>query len=244
MGIELPAETAIDVALIRPIWQKTAKPGDAVYAQTIFPVSVGNTIAVPSGTCVEGKLVALTLPTRKSGKATLEISLSKIIFADGYIVIPGRADSPTAPISEVVIQVTPANDLLLDNGAQFQLTLGARLDLDSARVNEAVPLSNAPKPGAFKSATLCRPTAGYPGSPGTPDTVIPGTPGTPSITIPGGPGMPDTTIPGTPATPPTVIPGSPGTPGSAGSACPAPPLVLSSRLLPPGSGNASGATTP
>jgi hypothetical protein len=78
----------------------------------------------------------------------------------------------------------------------------------------------------FKSATLCRP---IPGTPGSPDTVIPGTPGTPPTVIPGGPGMPDTVIPGIPGTPSTTIPGSPGTPGTV---CPGPPVVTSNPKAP------------
>jgi hypothetical protein len=109
------------------------------------------------------------------------------------------------------------------------MTLEAPLVLDASRVAQAIPLSQAPKPGQFKPATLCRPTAGNSGSPGSPDTVIPGTPGTPPTVIPSGiAGVPDTVIPGTPATPPTVIPGMPGTPSTPGTACPAPPLVVSS----------------
>jgi len=90
------------------------------------------------------------------------------------------------------------------------MTIASPLALNAKLVANAIPLSRAPQPGQFKSATLCRPTQGYPGSPGTSDTVIPGTPGTPSTTIPGMPGTPDT----------------PGT------VCPAAPVVLSSVPIP------------
>jgi hypothetical protein len=127
----------------------------------------------------------------------------------------------------VAIQVSQRNDLLLDNGAQIETTLASPLTLDPRLVAAAIPLSRAPVPGQFKSASLCRPIPGSPGTTGTSDTVIPGSPGTPDTVIPGGPGMPDTVIPGTPATPSTTIPGSPGSPGSPEIPCPIPPIVIS-----------------
>jgi hypothetical protein len=149
---------------------------------------------------------------------------------------PTPGDTPPEPgetLIAILIQVTTANDLLLDNGAEVEMTLGAPLQLDAKQVAQSIPLSRVPQPGQLQSATLCRDTPGSPGTPGTPDTVIPGSPGTPSTTIPQGPGLPDITIPGTPATPDTVIPGSPGTPGDPGYICPAKPLVISSTPVNP-----------
>jgi len=231
----LPAGTKLQLSLTRPIWAKTAKAGDPLYAQTNFPVAAANEIAIPAGTYVEGRIGSITRPTRKLSRAEIDVTPAKIIFANGYtIVLPtAGSSSPNAPTpTRVVAQATTANDLLLDNGAQFEVALAAPISLDAQQVANAAPLTRAPLPGSFKSATLCRPTAGWPGSPGTPDTVIPGSPGTPSTTIPGGPGMPDTVIPGTPPTPSTTIPGTPSTPGSPGTVCPAPPIVLSSSPVP------------
>jgi hypothetical protein len=239
-AVMLPSQTKVELSLTIPVWAGTAKPGDPIYARTNFPVTVGNSIAIPAGTWVEGVIVAVIKPTRKLSRAELQILFTKIIFANGYtIVLPdirtttfatsGRNAAPSAATAaNVTVQVSTANDLLLDNGAQIEMTLAAPLALDARQIANAVQLSHAQQPGNFKSATLCRPTADIPGSPGTSDTVIPGSPGTPSITIPGGPGMPDTTIPGTPGTPPTVIPGTPGTPDIPGTVCPAAPIVISS----------------
>jgi hypothetical protein len=242
--------TRVELAVIGPVWAERAKPGDPLYAQTNFPVTAGNRIAIPAGTYVEGTIEAVARPTRRLSRAELQILFTKIIFANGYTVelsdlaaeatgTPGAMAAETAgtgaansgiaaTAAKVSVEASLANDLLLDNGAQIEMTLAAPLTLDARLVAEAIPLSRAPEPGKFKSATLCRPTPGTPGSAGTSDTVIPGSPGTPSTTIPGGPGMPDITIPGTPATPDTVIPGMPGTPGTPGSVCPAAPIVISS----------------
>jgi hypothetical protein len=236
--------TRVELAVTAPVWARTAKPGDPIYAQTTFPVTQGSGIAIPAGTYVQGIIEQITRPTRKVSRAQLQVLFTKIIFANGYTVVltdltgtrgvaslPGGAAKDTAPAAtaaDITIQVSIQNDLLLDNGAQFEITLAAPLPLDSNQVASALPLTRPLQPGKFKSATECRPAPGSPGTPGTSDTVVPGSPGTPSTTIPGGPGMPDITIPGTPATPDIVIPGMPGTPGTPGTICPQAPMVISS----------------
>jgi hypothetical protein len=219
--LTLPAGTQLSLAVTTPVWAKTAKAGDPVYTQTNFPVTVGSNIAIPPGTYVQGSLQAVTPPTRKVKQAQLQIVLTKIIFSNGYTIeVPGAT-----AVANVTVKATTANDLLMDNGAQFEITLAAPLALDRRQILSAIPLTRTLIPGQFKTATLCRNVAA---TQGTPDTVIPGSAGTPSTVIPGGPGMPDTVIPGTPATPGTTIPGTPGSPGYY---CPAPPLVISSTPI-------------
>jgi len=251
--ITLPAGTHIELALTAPVWSKSTGPGHPLYAQTDFPVVSGNRVAIPPGTFVEGTIESIVRPTWRTSRAQIQVLFNKIIFANGYVIslpaptLPGAPGDgsgastgyPPPPPTAVTIniEVSAANDLLLDNGAEIEMTLATPVSLDAAQVANAIPKTRAPEPGKFKAATLCRPTPGLPGTPGTPgtsDTVIPGSPGTPDVTIPGGPGRPSTTIPGTPATPPTVIPGTPGTPGTPGfpgTVCPAPPMVVSSVPL-------------
>ena len=244
--IALPAGSKVEMALTRPVWAKTAKPGDTLYLQTVFPVTVSNRIGIPAGTYVQGTIDSIVAPTRKISRAEIDVHFNQIIFADGYTVVLSSAgaqgssnrvaaatspvDTLAATLSMVTVQVSRNSDILLDNGSQIEMTLEAPLLLDAARVAQAVSVSHAPAPGQFKPATMCRPTSGdpgtpgFPGTPGTPDTVIPGMPGTPGTAdSPGTPGTPDTVIPGTPGTP-----GIPGTPGTQGTACPSPPVVISS----------------
>lgn len=219
IAMTLSAGAKVELAVMVPVRAKTAKPGDPFYAQTDFPVTTGNSIAIPAGTYVEGRIQAVQLPTRRSRRAELQILFTKIMFANGYtIALPRAAMAGAAPAdagsaetaARVTVEVSTSNDLLLDNGAQIEMTLAAPLALDAKQVLSAIPLSRAPEPGKFRSATLCRPTPGSPGSPGTSDTVIPGSPGTPSTTIPGTPGSPDTP----------------------GSSCPTAPIVISSVPVP------------
>jgi len=246
--ITIPAGTKIVLALTSPVWAKSAKPGDSVYSSAAFPVAVNNEIAIPPGTYAQGQIDTLTRPKGRSSRAEFQIHFTKLIFVNGYTVElssmpldtsglqsesvtggdPTLPQVPTA-IATVYVDVSSRSDVLLDKGTQIEMVLQNALSLDAGSVTAAARRTKPLQIVAVKSATLCRPT---PGTPGTSDTVIPGTPGspgTPDTVIPGGPGMPDTVIPGipaTPGTPPTIIPGSPGTPGTV---CPAPPAVLSSQ---------------
>jgi hypothetical protein len=239
--IALPPGTRIALDVTRAVRAATAKAGDPLYAQVSFPAVIGNRLAIPAGAYVQGTIENVTRPTRRSSSAEIDALFTKIIFANGYtLVLPGSANAASAPAAAqgesliaIKIRVSVANDLLLDNGAQVEMTLEAPLSVEASEVAHDLPLEHAPAPQQFVTATACRYIPGSPGTPGTPDTVIPGSPGTPSTTVPGGPGMPDITIPGTPATPPTVIPGTPGTPWTPGIACPPPPLVTSSAPIAP-----------
>lgn len=222
--ITIPPGTKVTLALTSPIWAKTVKAGDAVYAVTAFPVVTNGTMLIPPGTYVLGQIDSITKPGWLSPRAQFQIHFLKIIFANGYTV--ELADAPAqAATATVHVGVTARNDVLLDNGGQFDMTVQTPLPLDANRIADAVRRSRPFSIRPVSSASLCRP---IPATPGTPDTVIPGTPGTPGtpdITIPG-PNGTSTTIPGTPPTPgtqDTVIRGFPGTPAIP---CPAPPAVV------------------
>jgi hypothetical protein len=216
----------------QPMQFPGARVQGALFAQTSFPVTIGGRMAIPAGTYVEGEILSLTQPTRKVSQSQMRVRFTGLVFANGYTVPLGR-DGSDADTMDVTVKVSTANDLLLDNGAQMELTLTAPLTLSGKSVRAAIPLSKTVKPGSLASATTCRPTPGTPGSPGIPgtaDTIIPGNPGSPDTVIPQADGT-SIVIPGIPATAPTVIPGSPGTPdtpGSPGTVCPAQPRVISS----------------
>ena len=244
-AIIVPAGTKVALTLTSPIWARSANVGDTIHSATSFPVAIGNEMAIPPGTYVEGKIDALRPPGWFSNHAEFQLHFTKLVFANGYtvelaIVPEDLASSASAPhltagtsatrnstiyiaaaFARVYVEVTPRNDVLLDNGAPIEMLLQSPLSLDPDSVAAAVRRSKPLQFTATKSSTRCMPT---PGTPGTPDTVIPGSSGTPATVIPGAPGMPDTVIPGIPATPPTVIPGTPGTPGTV---CPGPPIVTS-----------------
>lgn len=215
-AVTVPSGTKIFLALVRPISTKTAKAGDGVYLQTIFPVLFNGKMLIPAGTYLEGKLDKIFRP--KDHKDTLEVDLQSadLILANGYVVpLVAGVQTPTSGSTATGLALMVAwraNDVLMDVGTQADMTLPASVVLDADKLAGAIrkqaPVRAAIRPP--RPQAICY-TAG---SPGTPDTIIPGTPPTPPTVIPGGPGMPDTIIPGTPGTPDTVIPGTPPTPGT------------------------------
>jgi hypothetical protein len=64
------------LALTSPILAKTAKGGDSVYAQAVFPVAVNNQMAIPPGTYVQGQIDTLTRPGWLSPHAQFHIHLT------------------------------------------------------------------------------------------------------------------------------------------------------------------------
>jgi hypothetical protein len=243
----VPAGTMVPLALMRPVLFKSAAVGETIYAETAFPVTVEGRMAIPAGTYARGRIDSITRPGLFSPHAQFEMRFTQLIFANGYTLefstvqslagsaaqpsataLPGNSDDVIPAVASVYVDVTKNNDVLLDNGTQFEMVLQEPLQLLAARVAPAARMAKPLDVTQFRTASVCRP---IPGSPGTPDTVIPGTPstpGTPDTVIPGVNGMPDTVIPGipaTPGTPDTVIPGTPATPGIA---CPGPPVVVDS----------------
>jgi hypothetical protein len=131
--ITLNAGVKVVLAMVGPVWSKSAKPGDTVRAVSAFPVTIGNAIAIPPGTFVEGIIDALTRPTWRTKRADFQMHFTKLIFVNGYTVdLPdapqGAATArpanslagPTATAS-VRVDVSYASDILLDNGSQFEM---------------------------------------------------------------------------------------------------------------------------
>jgi type IV secretion system protein VirB10 len=82
----LPAGTRIPIQLRQPISTKDARPGDAVYAQTSFPVVAGGHMVIPAGTWVQGVVDTVKRAGRLKGTAELQFHLTTLIYAGGYTV--------------------------------------------------------------------------------------------------------------------------------------------------------------
>ena len=75
--------TVIPVELINKLSTKNIKEGDNVYARTSVPITVGNTIVIPVGTNVQGKIKDATRAGRVKGKASLTLSFQRMILPSG-----------------------------------------------------------------------------------------------------------------------------------------------------------------
>jgi hypothetical protein len=83
--IVVPARTIIPVKLTDSLWSKTARPGDGVHAMTILPVTVGNTVAIPTGTFVEG-VVDKVWRRASSSHPAIQMHFTELRFTNGYSV--------------------------------------------------------------------------------------------------------------------------------------------------------------
>ena len=92
--IMLASGTKIPLTLKQGITTKSARPGDPVYAQTAFPITADNQIAIPAGTYVQGEVRQVVRPGRVKGRAELQMSFTSMIFPNGYtVMLPGAVQN-------------------------------------------------------------------------------------------------------------------------------------------------------
>jgi hypothetical protein len=93
-GITVPAGTQIPLKLAQGISTKSAKVGDAVYAQTVFPVTANDRIVIPAGTYVQGRISEIKRPGRVKGRAEFLMHFTTMIFHSGYtVMLPGAVEN-------------------------------------------------------------------------------------------------------------------------------------------------------
>lgn len=92
--ITLPTGTKLPLALKHAITTKSARDGDAVYAETTFPVVVNDQIIIPAGAYVQGVISNVKRPGRVKGRAEVLVHFNTLIFPNGYtLLLPGAVDN-------------------------------------------------------------------------------------------------------------------------------------------------------
>jgi len=101
--ITVPAGTTVLLHLKSPIDTHSARVGDGVYCETSFPVTIDNTMAIPAGTYVKGRITRVERSGRIKGRAELQVHFTTLIFPNGYTVeLPGALqNTPGAENSSV-----------------------------------------------------------------------------------------------------------------------------------------------
>jgi len=93
-SITIPAGTKVPLVLKHALSTKSARPGDGVYLETNFPVTIDNNIVIPPGTYVQGAVTHVKRPGRVSGRGELLLHFTTLIFPNGYTVsMPGALES-------------------------------------------------------------------------------------------------------------------------------------------------------
>ncbi len=92
--ITLPPGTKIPLALKHAITTKSARDGDAVYAETTFPIVVNDRIIIPAGSYVQGAISNVKRPGRVKGRAEVLVHFNTLILPNGYtLLLPGAVDN-------------------------------------------------------------------------------------------------------------------------------------------------------
>jgi hypothetical protein len=84
--IEVPSGTRLPLVLHNGISTHSAKPGDPVYFETLFPIMIDGRVAIPAGSYVSGEVTESKRAGRVKGRAELLIKLNTLILPNAYMV--------------------------------------------------------------------------------------------------------------------------------------------------------------
>ncbi|MFQ5926294.1 MAG: hypothetical protein ACE5MH_02545 [Terriglobia bacterium] len=82
--IIVPAGTQLAMVLQNSVNTKTARVGDFVYFETIYPVVVNNRILIPVGSFVRGRVTKVKRPGRIRGRGELHVRFDELTLPNGY----------------------------------------------------------------------------------------------------------------------------------------------------------------
>jgi len=84
--ILVPEGTQIPLVLHNTVSTRSAKPGDAVYLETLFPILIDGKIVIPAGSYVSGEIIDSKRPGRVKGRGEMMVRLNTMILPNGYSV--------------------------------------------------------------------------------------------------------------------------------------------------------------
>jgi type IV secretion system protein VirB10 len=95
--IMVPAGTHIPLVLHNAVSTRSARPGDPVYFETLFPVMIDGKVVIPAGSYVSGEVTESKRPGRVKGRGELMIKLTTMILPNAYMVnlnaVPSNAQT-------------------------------------------------------------------------------------------------------------------------------------------------------
>lgn len=90
----IPAGTRVPVALKHAISTRGTREGDAVYAETTFPVVSNGRVLIPAGTYVQGRISRIKQAGRIKGRAEVLMHFTTLIYPSGYtVLLPGAVEN-------------------------------------------------------------------------------------------------------------------------------------------------------
>src|SRR5580698_9848153 len=90
----IPAGTKVPVELKHAISTHGTRTGDAVYAETTFPVVANDRVLIPAGTYVQGRISEIQRGGRIKGRAQVLMHFTTLIYPSGYtVILPGAVEN-------------------------------------------------------------------------------------------------------------------------------------------------------
>jgi hypothetical protein len=82
----VPTGTRIPLVLHNAVTTRNARPGDPVYLETLFPISIKGRILIPAGSYVQGEIQEAKRPGKVKGVGEIRMRLNSMILPNGYTV--------------------------------------------------------------------------------------------------------------------------------------------------------------
>jgi hypothetical protein len=93
--IVVPSGTHIPLVLHNAVSTRSARPGDPVYFETLFPIMIDGKVVIPAGSYISGEITESKRPGRVKGRGELMMKLTTLILPNAYMVnlnaVPGNA---------------------------------------------------------------------------------------------------------------------------------------------------------
>lgn len=81
----VPAGNQLALVLLNSVNTKSARAGDFVYFETIYPVVVNSRILIPVGSFVRGRVTEVKRPGRLKGRGELHVRFEELTLPNGYV---------------------------------------------------------------------------------------------------------------------------------------------------------------
>ena len=85
-SLVVPSGTHIPLVLHNSVTTRNARPGDPVYLETLYPISIKGRILIPAGTYVQGEIQEARRPGKVKGVGEIRMRLNSMILPNGYTV--------------------------------------------------------------------------------------------------------------------------------------------------------------
>jgi hypothetical protein len=93
-ALTIPSGTKVPLKLDHAISTKESHDGDAVYAETTFPVVLNDRVLIPAGTYVQGRISRIHRAGRIKGRAEVQMHFTSMIYPSGYtVMLPGSLEN-------------------------------------------------------------------------------------------------------------------------------------------------------